>query len=170
MITRPLRRKKPFRQKNQENIYNQHHKTLIELLKKATSGITREELHLKTGLSRRIITKHIRDLGDNVRRENRQLFWAPYYERYEELRKTIDNVSRIILRIGLDPKYFLENYGLVIFPNSSHMYFFSVEDKQLMQMLSRRAMYVGKVTRIHPKLPKSDLVVMDDIWMEEGIV
>ena len=139
-------------------------------MKKATNGITREELYLKTGLSRRIITKHVRDFGGNIRREKRRLFWAQNYERYEKLRKTIDNVSRIIMKVGLDPKVFLEDSALVLFPNRSAVYFFSPEDKELIQMISRRAMYVGKVTRRRLKLRRADLAVMNAIWMEEGML
>lgn len=166
MITR-YRRKKGFRDKRQREIYNRHHRTLEELLKKATNGITREELYLKTGFSRRIITKHVRDFGGNIRREKRRLFWAQNYERYEKLRRTIDNVSRIIMKVGLDPKGLLEDSVLVLSPNKSGVYFFSPEDKELIQMISQRAMYVGKVTRrrkiIYP-------AALNDIWIEEGFI
>ena len=68
--------------------------------------------------------------------------------------KIISDVSRILLEVGSDAKRILETQAIVLFPNSSYAPLFSPEDKELMQMISQRAVYIGKVTRRHRKVPK----------------
>jgi hypothetical protein len=87
----PVKRRKGFIDKKQRATYRENHgKVRKEIINARTNGITRPELRFKTGLSPRIIKKHLDALNPVVKEENRRLFWKTIYERYIALMKSMD--------------------------------------------------------------------------------
>jgi len=60
--------------------YLANHEKLKNILRQANEGITKWELHKKSGLSRPRIDKHLKDFGDDITYKDRHVWWTTEYE------------------------------------------------------------------------------------------